>query len=220
MNNSISREDSIYFLLGCTFVGLLVVSNIIASKIIMVAGLVGPAAVICYSLTFALTDTIAELWGKERTKLVVKFGFLVSIISAIFIRLAIVMPAAPFWGDQEAYNLILGSNLRIVAASLLAYLISQYHDIWAFMFWKNITKGKHLWLRNNLSTGASQLIDTVVFITLAFAGMGIPLLPMIIGQYVIKIAIAVVDTPIVYLLVNLIKKNTNLQSNTGNAKVS
>jgi queuosine precursor transporter len=219
VGDNVSREDSIYILLGCTFVGLLVVSNIIASKIIMVAGLVGPAAVICYSLTFALTDTITELWGKERTKLIVKYGFIVSIITALFIRLAIVMPAAPFWTDQEAYSLILGSNLRIVAASLIAYLISQYHDIWAFMFWKNITKGKHLWLRNNLSTGASQLLDTVVFITLAFAGMGIPLLPMIIGQYIIKIVIAFIDTPVVYLLVNLIKKNTSLQSTTGEVKV-
>ena len=218
MENKLSREDSIYILLGCTFVGLLVVSNIIASKIIMVAGLVGPAAVICYSLTFALTDTITELWGKERTKLIVKYGFIVSIISALFIRLAIIMPAAPFWTDQDAYRLILGSNLRIVAASLIAYLISQYHDIWAFVFWKNITKGKHLWLRNNLSTGASQLIDTVIFITLAFAGMGIPLLPIIFGQYIIKIVIALLDTPIVYFLVNLIKKKTNFQSKPGDIK--
>jgi len=184
----------------------------------MVAGLVGPAAVICYSLTFALTDTITELWGKERTKLIVKYGFIVSIISALFIRLAIIMPAAPFWTDQDAYRLILGSNLRIVAASLIAYLISQYHDIWAFVFWKNITKGKHLWLRNNLSTGASQLIDTVIFITLAFAGMGIPLLPIIFGQYIIKIVIALLDTPIVYFLVNLIKKKTNFQSKPGDIK--
>ncbi len=220
MDNKLSKEESIYILLGCTFVGLLVVSNIIASKIIMVAGLVGPAAVICYSLTFVITDTITELWGKERTKFVVKVGFLVSIISAIFIRIAIVMPSAPFWVDQEAYDLILGANLRIVFASLVAYLISQYHDIWAFLFWKRLTGGKFLWLRNNLSTGASQLIDTSLFITLAFWGTGVPLMPMIIGQFLLKIIIAVLDTPLVYLLINVIKRNTRLVSSASEVKAS
>ncbi|MBS4022294.1 MAG: queuosine precursor transporter [Dethiobacter sp.] len=212
MDKTLSREEKIFLLLGCTFVVLLVVSNIIASKIITVAGLVGPAAVICYSLTFVLTDTITELWGKERTKFIVNVGFLVTIISAIFIRVAIAMPAAPFWPNQESYSLILGSNLRIVFASLAAYIISQHHDIWAFGFWKKATRGKHLWVRNNLSTGTSQLLDTVIFITLAFYGTGAPLLTMIMGQYIIKLAIAGLDTPVVYLLVHLIKKNTNLVS--------
>ena len=220
MNNSLSKEDKIYILLGAIFVGLLVVSNIIASKIIMVAGLVGPAAVIVYSLTFVITDTINELWGKERTKYIVKLGFLVSVISAIFIRLAIIMPAAPFWDDHEAYNLILGSNLRIVFASLVAYLVSQYHDIWAFMFWRRLTGERFLWLRNNLSTGASQLIDTSLFITLAFWGTGIPLMPMIIGQFLFKLIIAAIDTPIVYLLIGVIKRNTNIEGTSSEVKAS
>ncbi len=212
MGKSLSREESIYILLGCTFVGLLVISNVIANKIITIGGLVGPAAVICYSLTFVITDTITEIWGKERTKYFIKVGFVVSIITAIFIRLAIIMPAAPFWPNQEEFNLILGTNLRIVFASLVAYLISQYHDIWAFLFWKKITGERYLWLRNNLSTGASQLLDTLIFITLAFFGTGAPLLEMIIGQYVIKLAIAVLDTPLIYLMVNLVKKHINMET--------
>lgn len=212
MGKSLSREESIYILLGCTFVGLLVISNVIANKIITIGGLVGPAAVICYSLTFVITDTITEIWGKERTKYFIKVGFVVSIITAIFIRLAIIMPAAHFWPNQEEFNLILGTNLRIVFASLVAYLISQYHDIWAFLFWKKITGERYLWLRNNLSTGASQLLDTLIFITLAFFGTGAPLLEMIIGQYVIKLAIAVLDTPLIYLMVNLVKKHINMET--------
>ncbi len=210
MERAPSREEKIFILLACTFVALLVLSNIIASKVIVIAGLVGPAAVICYSLTFLLTDTITEIWGKERTKLIVNVGFLVTIISAVFIRVAIAMPAAPFWGDHEAYNLILGSNLRIVIASLTAYLISQHHDIWAFTFWRRITGERFLWLRNNLSTGVSQLLDTTIFITIAFYGTGAPLLQMIIGQYLIKLAVALLDTPVIYLFVHVIRKKTKL----------
>ncbi len=205
-DNGLARQEKAFLLLSCSFVILLVVSNIIAGKIIVIGGLFAPAAVICYSLTFLLTDTMTELWGKERTKFVVNVGFMVTVLSALFIRLAILMPAAPFWVHQEAFELILGSNLRIVLASLAAYIISQHHDIWAFTFWKKKTQGRHLWLRNNLSTLVSQMVDTAIFIVLAFFGTGSPLLPLIMGQYAIKMGIAFAETPLVYLLVNTIRK--------------
>lgn len=213
METSLTQKQEKYFvLLTACFVSLLIVSNIIASKIILVAGFVVPAAVICYALTFVITDTIAELWGKERTKLVIAVGFIGSILAALMIKVAILMPTAPFWNNQTEYEMILGDNLRIVIASMLAYLISQYHDVWAFHFWKDKTKGKHLWIRNNLSTSVSQLIDTVIFIVVAFYGTGLPILSMIIGQYIIKLIIAVLDTPLVYMFVGIIKKNTKLSS--------
>jgi len=208
-----SKEEKIFLLLGGSFITLLVVSNIIASKVIVIGGLIGPAAVLCYALTFAISDTIAEVWGKERTKYIVKLGFFAAVISALMIKLAIVMPSAPFWQGQKEYELILGSNIRMVIASMLAYLISQYHDVWAFHFWKSKTKGKHLWIRNNLSTATSQLIDTLIFIVIAFYGTGVPLLPMILGQYAIKLIIAAFDTPIVYLLVNTVRKSLSAKKN-------
>lgn len=205
MNQTMSKETKVFLLLSSVFVTLLVVSNIIASKIIMVGELFAPAAVLCYALTFAISDTLAEVWGKEKTKFVVRVGLIVSIISAIMIKLAIIMPAAPFWESQEEYSFILGSNLRIVFASMIAYLVSQHHDVWAFHFWKNKTNGKYLWVRNNLSTLFSQIIDTVIFIFVAFYGTGAPIVTMIISQYVIKLVIALADTPIVYLMVGVIK---------------
>ncbi|MDO9535058.1 MAG: VUT family protein [Bacillota bacterium] len=108
INNGLTKQEKAFLLLSCSFVILLVVSNIIAGKIVMIGGMFAPAAVICYSLTFALTDTMTELRGKERTKFVVNVGFVVTILSALFIRLAILMPAAPFWAHQEAFKLILG----------------------------------------------------------------------------------------------------------------
>ena len=210
------REEKIFVLLAIIFVTLLVVSNIIAAKLISIAGLIVPAAVLCYALTFLLSDTIAEIWGKERTMYVIKLGFFASILSAFFIKLSISMPAASFWTNQVEYDMILGANIRIVMASMVAYLISQYHDVWSFHFWKNKTQGKHLWLRNNMSTGVSQLIDTTIFITIAFYGTGAPLLSLILGQYIIKLAISIFDTPFVYLFVNLIKRNVTFSYDTKN----
>lgn len=215
MENNLGPRDKVFILLTACFAVLLVVSNVIAGKIMLVGGVVAPAAVLCYSLTFAVTDTIAEIWGKERTVFIVNVGFIVTVLSALFIRLAIAVPAAPFWEQQEAFSQILGSNLRIVLASVTAYLVSQHHDIWAFMFWKQKTGGRHLWLRNNLSTGVSQLLDTSIFIVLAFYGTGIPLLPMITGQYLLKLLITLLDTPLVYGLVYLIKRKTAVIISTG-----
>lgn len=210
MEQKISKQEKAFLLLSCIFVVLLVVSNVIAGKIIIIGGLFAPAAVICYSLTFAATDTLTELFGKERTRFVVNVGFFVTILSALFIRLAILMPSAPFGLEQDVFKAVLGGNLRIVIASLIAYLISQHHDIWAFTFWKEKTKGRHLWIRNNLSTGVSQMLDTTIFITLAFYGTGAPVLSMITGQYVIKLLIGMCDTPIVYLMVYAVKQYTGL----------
>ena len=124
------------------------------------------------------------------------------------IKIAILFPSAPtpIWENQKEFSLILGSNLRIVIASMVAYLVSQHHDVWAFNFWKNKTNGKYLWVRNNMSTLVSQSIDIVLFIVIAFYGTGAPILTMIISQYIIKLVIALADTPLVYLLVGVVKK--------------
>jgi uncharacterized integral membrane protein (TIGR00697 family) len=202
MNHEFKKEEKLFLLFSAMFITLLVISNVIAIKTVAFGKLIGPAAVICYAVTFVLSDTLAEVWGKERTKYVVRIGFLGSIISALFIQLAIAMPGAPFWQLQREYELILGANARIVFASMLAYLVSQHHDIWAFHFWKDKTKGKHLWIRNNLSTMVSQMLDTVIFIVIGFYGTGVPLISLIMGQYIIKLIIAACDTPFVYLFVN------------------
>lgn len=206
-----SKEQKIFLTLACIFVTLLVVSNIIAGKLILVGGLIGPAAVLCYAITFAISDTLAEIWGREKTKFVITIGFLVSVLSALMIKLAIEMPYAPFWDGQNAFSQVLGTNIRIVFASMIAYLISQHHDLWAFNFWKEKTNGRHLWFRNNMSTLVSQLIDTSLFITIAFYGTGAPMISLITGQYIIKLVIALVDTPIVYLLVRGINRALGLE---------
>lgn len=196
MENKYSK----FLLLAGLFFTTLLVANIISVKVIMVWGIVLPAAVICYPWTYAFTDVINEVWGKERAKKVVLYGFLFSIVALAFYQVAMLLPSAPFWGEQQAFVTILGASSRIILASMIAYLISQTVDVYIFNTIKEKMQGKHLWVRNNTSTIFSQGIDTVIFISLAFWGY-MPLsalLAMMGWQYVVKVGIAVVDTPLVY----------------------
>ena len=197
-----------FLILSSIFIGSLVISEILANKIIALWEIYVPAGVLAYAITFVITDTVEEIWGKNYANQLVFAGFLTLGVVLLLIWLAILMPSAPFWKDEKAFTTVLGMTrgaTRITIASLIAYLVSQYHDVWAFNFWRKVTKGRHLWLRNNASTIASQAIDTCLFIFLAFYGV-VPILPLILGQYFVKICIALLDTPFVYLLVYFIRR--------------
>ncbi|MFV9511520.1 queuosine precursor transporter [Tepidibacillus sp. LV47] len=205
------KQEKYFMMLSGLFIGLLVIANIIATKIITISiagySFFVPAAVLAYALTFTITDIISEIWGKEKTNWLVLVGFITSVVSAALIKLAIVLPNAPFWQAQKAFETILGANLRITLAGMIAYIISQYHDVWSFHYLRNKTQGKKLWLRNNVSTAISQFLDTTIFITIAFYGVIPNIGTMILSQYAVKLLIALMDTPIVYLMVYIINKN-------------
>uniref|UniRef100_A0A7C3YMR3 Probable queuosine precursor transporter n=1 Tax=Geoglobus ahangari TaxID=113653 RepID=A0A7C3YMR3_9EURY len=186
---------------------LTVVANIIAVKLISVGGITAPAGVIVYSVTFLVTDFISEIYGKEAAKKAIITGLVANIIAVLSIIIAVKMTPAPFLSKEvvESFNTVFTFTPRIVAASLIAFIISQTHDIYAYHFLRMLSKGKHMWLRNNVSTSISQLIDTTVFITVAFYGVA-PLLPLIAGQYVLKLIIALFDTPFLYISVETFKK--------------
>lgn len=195
-------------LLTGLFVTALIAANIIAAKLFVLGSVVLTVGIITYPITFLLTDTISEVWGKKRATQVVWMGFLANIFMLGVLYIARILPPAPFWPHQEAFDLILGAVPRIVIASLVAYIVSQTHDVRSFHFWKRVTRGKHLWLRNNVSTMTSQLIDSVIFVTVAFYG-SMPndaLVTMIITQYMVKLVIAVLDTPFCYMLVSWAKR--------------
>ena len=203
--NDSQRRLNYLALLACIFAGSLVLAAVMASKIIKVGPIVVPAGVLAYCLTFLITDVISEIWGKEEAQTVVMGGFITLVLVFVLTTASIVWPPASFWPHQKAYQTILGSSARIMVASLTAYLFSQYHDVWAFHFWKRVTDQRFLWLRNNASTIVSQLLDSVIFITIAFYG-SLPLMPLILGQWVVKVGIALLDTPFVYLLVYVVKR--------------
>jgi len=189
-----------------TMASLVVIANVIAGKIVVFGPFTVPAAVIVYASTFLLTDILSEKWGKEQARKAVWAGFYANIVLAIAVLIAINWKAAPFATEfSDKFTAVLGLVPRIVAASMVAYLLSQHHDIFAFHKWRERTKGKHLWLRNTASTAVSQAIDTSVFITIAFYGV-MDIVPLLIGQYVVKLLIAVMDTPFMYGVVWLIDR--------------
>jgi len=198
------NEKSFIILLSI-FIGSITIASVLANKIINVFGLFVPAGVLAYSMTFLMTDAICELWGRETAKHTVLGGFIGLLAVLLLIQISLVWPRAPFWKQEAAYQTIMGSTSRIIIASFLAYLVSQFHDVWAFHFWKKITGGRHLWLRNNFSTAISQFMDSSIFITIAFYGV-MPIWPLIWSQWLVKLVIALLDTPIIYGLVWLLRK--------------
>ena len=187
-------------LLNGIFIATLIVANIVSAKIVSFWGLVIPAAIVGYPLTFLMTDVIGELWGKEEANRTVKLGLVCQIISLALIGLSILLPVAPFADNQAEFQSIMGQSFRVVGASLVAYLIAQFNDVLIFHKLKEKTNGKHKWLRNNLSTMTSQLLDTAIFITIAFIGTVPNIWVMIASQYLIKFVYAIIDTPFFYLL--------------------
>ncbi|MBD3359179.1 MAG: queuosine precursor transporter [Candidatus Buchananbacteria bacterium] len=185
---------------------LAVLANIFATKIVVLGPLTVPAGVIVFSLIFFITDLISEKWGIKKARKAVWAGFLANLIFIITLYLVIFWPAAAYAQEfADKFSQVLALTPRIIIASFIAYLISQHHDIWLFAWFKKQTNGKHLWLRNNSSTIISQLIDSVIFIIIAFYGV-FPVMPLILGQWTLKILIALLDTPFLYGALFLLRK--------------
>ena len=197
--------DRAYILLLSIFIGCITIASVLANKIITVFGLFVPAGVLAYSITFICTDVISEIWGRDRANTTILGGFVALLVALFLVQLSLAWPKAPFWDNDVAFRSVLGATSRIIVASFIAYLVSQYHDVWAFHFWKRVTNDRHLWLRNNLSTAVSQLLDSFIFITIAFYGV-MPIGSLIVGQWIVKMAIAALDTPVVYAIVYLLRR--------------
>ena len=200
------KNENNLLLLNGVFVTSLILANIFASKVVTFWGLVIPSAIVCYPITFLITDVIGELWGKEQANKTVRLGFICQLISLALIGIAILLPVAPFADNQAEFSSILGSTFRVVFASMCGYLVAQTWDVWFFHKIRNafISKhgdtGKGRWIWNNASTMTSQIIDTAIFITIAFTGVVPNIFTMIFSQYIIKFCYALLDTPFFYLL--------------------
>ena len=207
------RGERAYLLLAGILLGALVLTNLIAGKFFTLFGLPLSCGVIAYPVTFLATDLISEVYGRRRATQVVKTGFVVSLFVTLVIWLATHAPVAETsYVDQESFSRVFGLTTGIVFGSMIAYLAAQFVDVQVFEFWRNLTHGKHLWLRNNGSTILSQLLDTVLVVTIALVVW--PVLDgnadtdpitreiwwqIIVGQYLFKAGVALVDTPFFYL---------------------
>ena len=223
--NQISLANKIYLILAGLFITSLVASNLIFTKIfywypfdINIYGVklfelsVG---ILPYPLTFLITDLISEIYGKRKANQVVTTGIFASIFSILLILISSQVPAigkSPI--DDELFNQVFLNAPLAVLASMLTYLIAQYIDIRIYHFWKNLTKGKHLWLRNNFSTFTSQIIDTFTIVSLLIIFEILPsdkFLVLVISGILFKVIVAILDTPLLYFFVWLFRKKFDLK---------
>lgn len=199
----LEEETPRLILLVAFFVATILTSNITAIKIADLGFTYATVAILFYPISFIIADTIAEVWGKPVARRVIWIGLFTNAFVSVLFTLAVIMPPAPFFNEQDAYALILGGVPRIVLASMSAYTISQHLDVNIFIHLRQKTKGRHLWLRNNAAILASQLIDTTLFTLIAFYGVYpfYALGEIIITEYSIKAALALFGTPLTYMLV-------------------
>lgn len=179
----------------------LLLCNLQVLKTVEMFGLTTTLGNILYASVFLATDMLSELHGKDEAKKAVLMGFVSLLMMTAYMQLALLfVPGADDFAHPHLEALF-GFMPRIALASLAAYLVSQLHDVWAFHKLKQRTGGKHLWLRNNASTLVSQFLDSAIFCTIAFYGLfpTAVFTEILISTYVIKLAVALLDTPFMYI---------------------
>lgn len=197
-----------YVIIVAVFVTCLIVANITAVKLVSIFGLVIPAAVFIFPISYIAGDVLTEVYGFRRARQVIWLGFLCNLLAVGTISLGLVLPAAPFWEGQAAYERILGYAPRLLAASFIAYLIGELANSMVLARMKVATEGRWLWSRTIGSTIVGQGFDSLVFVLIAFAGT-IPtsaLVSVILTQWVLKSAYETLATPFTYVVVGHLKR--------------
>lgn len=211
---------NIYLILGALFISSLVVSNLIFQKFFYwdffgIYTFEISVGILPYPITFLITDIISEVFGKRKANQIVTAGIFASFFGLLIVFVSSRVPAT-IWSpiNDELFNEVFGATAIAVLASMMAYLFAQYIDIQVFHFWKRITKGKHLWLRNNFSTFSSQFIDTLTILLLLCSfnilnwdRFGI----LLLNGFLFKVLVAALDTPLLYLCVYIMRKRFKLK---------
>ena len=194
----VNRPDALIGL----YVTLVTIANIVAQKIIEYdfgsISFFATAGTILFAVTYLVTDIVNEKFGRDEARRMVFIAFGMQVAVAIFFYMVISANPAPFWLNQEAFELVLGSSLRVIGASLLACIVCELMDVYIFHWLKRITNGKHLWMRSAFSTLPTMVIDSILFVFLAFYGI-LPIWPIILGLIVVKWIVGIIDVPFMYL---------------------
>jgi len=196
------------------FVTCLLAANTIATKLVVLGGAVLPAAIIIFPLSYILGDVLTEVWGYAAARRVIWLGFACNALMVAAVWVGGELPAAPFWKGQGAYDEILGQTPRILAASFLAYLAGEFANAFVLARLKVATGGRWLWMRTIGSTLVGQAIDTVVFVSLAFAGTvaGAVLVGIVVAQWAVKVAYEAAATPLTYGAVAYLKASERVDA--------
>lgn len=197
-----------FLLLGILFNVCLVASNLLETKVIQIGAITATAGLIVFPISYIINDCIAEVWGFRKARLIIWTGFVMNFLTIGFARLAILLPAAPFWQGQESFNFVFGLAPRITVASLIAFLVGSFLNAYIMSKMKVATQGKHFSLRAIVSTLVGESADSMLFFPIAFGGLipGNELLLMIGTQALLKSLYEVLILPVTIRVVRYIKK--------------
>lgn len=208
-------REMFYTFLAAIFITALVLGNIIGvTKFVDLGLFVIPVGLLAYPITFLATDLISELYGRKRAQFTVWVGFIMNFFMLGLVWLGHALPdASGVSGAASTFDTVYSFMRPAVIASMIAYLVAQSVDVQLFHFWRRLTKGKHLWLRNNGSTIFSQMVDTVLILTILYLSGGLgaevnsvgALITLMVSSYWFKFFFALFDTPLFYLGVHLLK---------------
>ena len=203
-----NRPSYLFVIIACLFVTSLLLSNIIAGKLITIGGVILPGAVILFPLAYIIGDILTEVYGYKRARMVIWTGFACNILMVGVFYLVMAIPSPGFFEAEGAFATVLGMTPRIVLASLVAYLLGEFSNAAILSRMKILTRGKWLWTRTIGSTLVGEGLDTIIFITICFIGT-VPnavLMQMMLYQYLFKVAFEFVATPLTYAVVGWLKR--------------
>ena len=186
------------------FVASMVMVNTLGTKIITIVGIRVSVGIFFVPVLFLITDIIGEVFGRADASRFVNMATIMLVVLFVMMGVCIAVPPNESWGMQEQYAMVFGSSLRMTIASLVSFVVAQQLDVFMFSFWGKVTHGKHLWIRNNLSTIVSQFIDTTIFEFIAFWHLNDKfttayIFSLIIPYWLFKVVFALLDTPFCYL---------------------
>ncbi len=205
---STSSYSPWFVVCAAIFVACLITANIIAVKLIDIGGLILPAAIIIFPISYIVGDVLTEVYGYQQARRLIWLGFLCNLLTVTAIWMGQQLPAASFWDGQAAYERILGYTPRLLIASFCAYLVGEFANSYVLAKMKVATRGRWLWIRTIGSTVVGQGLDSAVFISMAFFGtMPVAgLAAAVATQWLVKTAYEALVTPCTYLVVNFLKK--------------
>jgi hypothetical protein len=201
-----------FLILAVLFITSLLISNIIASRLISVFGRILPAAIVVFPISYIVGDVLTEVYGYSRARRVIWLGFGSNLFAVAAIWLGGTLPAAPFWHADDAYSTILGATPRLLLASFVAYLFGEFTNAFVLSKMKLATNGRWLWTRTIGSTLVGQGVDSLLFIAIAFSGV-LPasiIASTVVNQWVAKTLYEVAATPVTYAAVGAIKRRERI----------
>lgn len=208
------RVTPLLAVITALFVTVLITANIVAVRLIGVAGAILPAAVVVFPVSYILADVLTEVYGYSTARAVIWLAFVCNALAVFFFWLAGALPAAPIWDGQSAYQRILGYTPRLLGASFAGYLVGEFSNAFILSRMKLFTRGRWLWSRTIGSTIVGEGLDTVLFIGIAFAGTmtGGTLGRLMLNQWLAKVVFETLATPFTYVVVRYLKRMERLDS--------